>query len=183
MPFAATARQAEQHRRLEDIDREVQRRIGLEMGDETEDQHVIEAAVAAQALAALNQMLRQSIGACLGTHWAIARTLSPAADMGIAARHPASRRTRQRVIDLTSTLGRRIDHYALLADAPELLTLQFGVRQLGVSCVVCPYFTSSVAAAPTTCPAAQAIATTRASHSATSEPIEGVVIDVCEEEA
>ncbi|HLG56877.1 MAG TPA: hypothetical protein VI485_16180 [Vicinamibacterales bacterium] len=156
-PFSETFRHMDRERRFEQLDAEVRRALGqADSWGSQERAEIVEAALAAQQITALNRILRKTVGQCLNTHWAVASGLA-ATDMGEAARHPWSNGLRQRVIDVSELLSQRLEAYPLILDAPELIRLQLGIRWIGPTCATCPYWTTSVADAPRICPTAKAI--------------------------
>lgn len=179
-PFQQAADRDDVEDRNAAIDRELDAALGLGSDDGAEEDDVVSAAIAAQTITILHKTLKDAACGCLAAHWAIVKGLG-STDMAEAARHSYARRRRQRVVDLSHVLADRLGQYPLLDRAPDLLTLHFGVRRLGVMCITCPYFSTSVHNAPLICPTVQALA-----HEAPSktrhEPADGVVIDASFEE-
>lgn len=155
-PFSTKFNEFDRESRLHRLEEEVRRALGLtDTWGSQERADIVEAAVAAQQITVLNQHLRKSVTQCLQTHWAVAQGLG-ATDMAEAARHPWCQSLRQRVMDLSDLLSRRLENYPLILEAPELIRLQFGIRWIAPTCATCPYWTSSVADAPRICPTAKA---------------------------
>jgi hypothetical protein len=177
-PFTSSFWRMNQNTRRGKLESEIRRALGNEdpFGDE-ERRQVVNAALASQELNIINQRLRKSVRQCLQTHWAIARA-SGATDMAEAARHPLSRHLRNRVIDLSELLIERTAAYPLLLDSTELIGLHVGLRWIPGSCAACPFWTVSVAQAPSTCPTFRAMFGSTANKGATV--IDAEVIDQCE---
>ena len=176
-PFSVSFGQMSQKSRRARLEREIRSALGDDdvFGDD-ERRQVVAAAVASQEINVINQKVRQSVGRCLRTHWAIAAG-TRAAHMSEAARHPLCRHLRNRVIDLTELLIERIGQYPLLLDSPELVSLHVGLRWIPATCVTCPFWTSTAAEAPKICPTARAVLQT--SH-ADAGVLDAEVIDECD---
>ena len=179
-PFQQAADRDDADDRDEAIDRELDAALGLDAGDDAEEDDVVSAAIAAQTITVLHRKLKDAACTCLAAHWGIVKGLG-STDMAEAARHPHARRRRQRVVNLSRALADRLRRYPLLDKAPELLTLHFGVRRLGVVCITCPYFSTNVHNAPLICPTVQALAKDAPSQQR-QEPVDGIVIDTSFEE-
>ena len=178
-PFASHFGHADQQRRLHQLDDEVRRALGVDAPTDAQERaDVVQAAAGAQYISILNQNLRESASRCLSTHWAVAQGLM-AVDMNEAARHPLSRRSRDRVVDLSELLSQHLETYPLLSDSPELIRLLLGIRSIGAACTVCPYFTATVANAPRVCPTARAMGHRPAAGPRPDGVIDADVIDQC----
>lgn len=180
-PFAMKFDEFDREGRQQRLRDEVRRALGLtDPWGSQERADILDAAVAAQEITVLNQLLRKSVTHCLRTHWAVAQGLG-ATDMSEAARHPLCRHLRQRVIDLSELLSESLARYPLILNAPELIRLQLGVSRLGLSCINCPYFAATVADAPRICPTAQAIGQRTSTGARVDDVVDGEVVDVCGE--
>jgi hypothetical protein len=156
-PFTVTFSELDRGKRLQLLDAEIGRAMGLaDAWGSQERSEIVEAAVAAQQLSLLNQHLRKTARQCLSAHWAVAEGIgSP--HMGNAARHPWCNGLRQKVIDTSDLLAQRIEEYPLVSDSPELMRLHLGIRWIGPTCATCIYRTSLVADAPRVCPTVKAL--------------------------
>lgn len=175
-PFSTVFDEMDREGRLERLEQEVRRALGEQddWGDQ-ERADIVTAALAAQQINVLNQNLRKSVAQCLKTHWAVAQG-SGATHMSEAARHPLSRHLRQRVMDLSDLLSHKLATYPLLLDSPELIRLHLGLRWIPATCATCPYWTTTVADAPRTCPTAKAVIRDP-SVSRSDGVVEGEIVD------
>ena len=147
----------DRRRRFQRLEVEVGSALGKddEWGDR-ERADIVNAAVAAQRIDVLNQMLRKSCKSCLSTHWAVAQGMG-AVHMSQAARHPLCSHQRQRVIDLSELLSDSLASYPLLVDSSELIQLHLGLRWIPAACIACPYWSAERTAAPRVCPTVKAL--------------------------
>lgn len=159
------------------IEDEIRRALGLtdEWGTQ-QRADVVKAAQASLEISVLYKLLRASAHQCNGAHWAVAEGMG-ATEMNDAARHPLCGSRRQRVIDLADLLCDKVERYPLIADAPELIRVRFGVESIPITCTRCPYWTTPVTLAERVCPTSAMLGTGSSPTSGYGNVVEGDVLD------